>query len=181
MKITTVQSNHSKDLSVLNGMIIQVNHLGEIEVEDEIGAQLLSKYPEIFFDPSVQKSTTDTKVKLNHFQEKVIKNLENEILVLKSQLTAKENQIKEAEADKAAWAVLAEENKVRATLAEESLEAEKAATQEIVKAFELKIKLIETPIDKIRKSLEKDSSFYPKEQWESLDKPALIQYLLEKK
>lgn len=177
MKITTVPSNFGKKLSVLNGIELSFNHLGECEVEEEIGIKLLEKYPETFTDPS-SKVTNEVKPKVNSFQAKVISNLEKEMASLKDEVTAKENLIKEAVADKEAWSTLAVEAKEKLVLAEAALETEKAVNLKLVQGLEYKIQLLETPFDKLKKSLEK--SDYPKNEWESLDQKQLIEYLLGK-
>lgn len=176
MKIQTVQPNYGNSLIVLNGMEIKFDHLGICELSSEIGNALIERYPGMFWDS--EKEVVQQKVVENKFQEKIVENLQLEIIELQSQLQSQKNQTELALKDKDDWASLVGVKTKEVENLSAQLKAEKESYNSEKKTLELKISLLESPADKIKEGLKK--SGYPESEFVNLNKTDLIKYVLKK-
>lgn len=177
MKITTVKSNFSKTLIVLNGKEVTFNHTGVCEVEDNLGKELLSKYPRTFFN--IDAKPNEIKVDVSTQQkDQLIKNLEAEIDMLKGSVKAEKSKTEVAEANFREWAKLAEGKEKEADNLREELMNVTKAFEDRIKFLELKVRLQESNVEGIKNLCEK--SGFPVEEWGKMNKEKLINYLLKK-
>lgn len=176
MKIQTVQPNYGNSLIVLDGMEIQFNHFGICELDSKIGNALIERYPGMFWDS--EKEVVQEKVTENKFQEKIVENLQLEIIELNSQLKSQKNQTELALKDKEDWASLVGVKTKEVENLTAQLKSEKESYSSEKKTLELKISLLESPVEKIKEMLKKSS--YPESEFVNLNKSDLIKYVLKK-
>jgi len=179
MEITTVRQNFGKKVNVsIEGKAIELEFAGNgiCKIKDEeISGKILAKYPEMFFDPKeVKKESPKVPVQ----QENLVRNLQEKIVSLESNIASLKTEVEVAKADKEEWAKLAEEAQKKSELDNGNTANIQAAMESMKNFYELKIHLMESTIPLMKELCVK--SAFPKNEWHDLDRNDLIEYILEK-
>ena len=176
MKIKSVPALFNKSLVIWDGIEVKFDNLGETEVKEEVGNLMLEKYPSLVFGEDYVKETPKTKEQ--EFTKNYAQQLLLEIESVKEQLKEKNSSLEVAIADKDAWAEkVGEAIKERdEALDELTREKESFATQ--VKTYELRIALMKTSVNGLKKTCE--AAGFPSEAWHALTQPQLVDYILSK-
>lgn len=177
MKITTLQQNFGKTVTIFRGLTLEFGNNGICEVKDEkLAAEIVNHYPETFWDTAKAKEA-EVKKQVTAM-DRVNENLQREIEYLKGQVNEFKKKAEQAEADKTKWAELAVELEGKVKAAEQETADIKATSEKTVKELELKIELIDSPWEGLVEVCK--GAGYPAAEWEGKEKAQLIEYLLSK-
>ena len=175
MKVKTVPAFYNQTLTVAEESIV-FDSTGTCEVENEIGAALIEKYPEFVFSAdSVKKKEVTVQEEVN---QDMVNRLKNEIQSLEEKNSFLKAEKTTLEADLKVWKDQVEGYVEKVKVAEKAYKDQKESHDGQVQTLELKMSLLVSTNDALRKLCE--ASGYKKEEWEKLSKEKLIEYILNK-
>lgn len=175
MRLTTVKQNFGKEVLIFDSKSLKFSNDGICEVNDKFGKELLERYGGIFFDAD---SFKEVKVVDNPAQDNFVKNLEKEILDLKSNIESLKSEKNIAIADKEEWAKLAENKEKELNEFKAKDNEELKSMENELKFFKFKITLMESNKEHLRNLCSK--SGFPQEEWDKLNVKDLVEYILNK-
>lgn len=178
MKLKTIPTFFNKSINISEDRSIQFDSTGTFETEDEkLGMELLEKYPSFVFAERGTPDSQDKKL-AQEINQELVNSLNREIYELKEQNQALKSEKEGLANDVKAWQDKIEEFSTATKTAEALLDDERVTNKKIVQELQLKISLMGSTLPALQKLCE-DSNF-KKEDWGSLTKEKLIEYILGK-
>ena len=159
-----------------DGLQVKFDGTGTCEVKDSVGQKMLESYPSFIFSEDFEE--VKVKTPANDFNKGLAEQLNRELSFVKESLESKTKEIESITADKEAWAEKAAELFKEKEEAVKNLEDYKTTYEGQVKTYELKIELINSTKEKLRKMCQQAE--FVKEDWDGLDKEKLVDYVLSK-
>jgi hypothetical protein len=176
MIVTTIPSLYGKTMSIWDQQEIKFDHTGKCKVDDKLGKELLNRYPEFVFPEEGNKERKKTVEQ--EINQELVNRLNGEIYDLKNEVKEVKSAKESVEADLKEW-----QDKVgslidQAKASEIQVKNEQESVKKQKEYFELKISLMESNRDALKKLCE--DSQYDKKEWEMMTKEKLIEYIMSK-
>lgn len=176
MKLKTIPANFGRTIGIFDGLQVSFDNSGICEVKDSVGKKMLESYSSFIFAEDFEAEAP--KSRTQEYQQGAAEQLQRELNFANETLKSREDEIKNLQADKTAWAEKAAELEKFRSDAVQELENYKKTYDNQVKLYELKINLITSTSEKLKKMCE--LAEFPKEEWEKLNKEQMIEYILNK-
>lgn len=176
MKLKTVTQNFGKTIGIFDGLEVTFDNSGICEVKEAVGKKMLESYPSFIFPEEFEAKAPKTRTQ--EYQQGAAEQMQRELDFVNETLKSREGDIANLKADRDAWAEKVAEVETAKNNAVEELENYKKTYENQVKFYELKINLISSTSEKLKKMCE--LSEFPKEEWEKLNKELMIEYILGK-
>lgn len=176
MKIKTLPAFFNQEVTLAEGKKIKFSNVGELEVDDDLGKELIGKYSTFMFD--VEQVFEKEKTVIDKHVDGIVERQQNEIYDLKEQVKQIKSQKEGVEADLKAWQEKYETAAKSEEVAKKALQEEKDSIKKVVDNFEYRISLMNS-VDATLRKICSDSGF-PKEEWQTLKKNDIIEYLINK-
>lgn len=176
MRLKTVTSNFGKTIGIFDGIQITFDNSGFCEVKDAVGKKMLESYPSFIF--SEEFEATPPKTRTQEYQQGAAEQLQRELDFVNETLKSREGEIANLKADRDAWADKVAEVEANKVAALEELDNYKKTYENQIKFYELKINLVTSTNEKLKKMCE--LSEFPKEEWDKMNKEQIVEYILSK-